>query len=148
MDARVVFVLRTVSPIAFSNLVDGLRRAFHEFRETLGVVPVDEGESLVGKNDGGAAVDHVMDQHLPVAQAIAKRLDLVGSAKCEIVVRQPNARPFSLFQFGEQVCDVESRADVEIRLIEREKKLKYSASRPRGQVYVMGHRATIVLYLA
>src|SRR6202008_2504539 len=101
MDARIVFVLRPVSPIAFSDLVDGLRRAFHEFRETLGVVPIDECKSLVGENDVGAAVDHVMDQHLPVAQAIAKRVALYARAEGDIVLGQPKAPPLCLFQWSQ-----------------------------------------------
>ncbi len=80
MYARVVFVFGSEGPIAFFYLVDCVRRTFREFPEVLSVIKVDECESLVGKNDRGAAVNHVMDQHLPLSQTIAKRFDLIGGA--------------------------------------------------------------------
>jgi hypothetical protein len=60
------------------------------------------------------------------------------------MISQPNIRTFSLFQFGQQLRDIESRTNIKVRLIKREIKLEDSASRPGGQVYVMGHRKMIV----
>jgi hypothetical protein len=80
VDARVVIVFWPERPVAFSDLVDGFSCAFHKLREAHGVIEVDECEGFVGKNDRGAAVDDVMDQHLALSQSIAKRFDFVGNA--------------------------------------------------------------------
>src|ERR1044072_3346829 len=77
VNARVVFVFWPERPVAFSNFLDCFSCAFHKLREAHEVVEVDECECFVGKNDRGAAVDNVMDQHLALSQTIAKRLDLV-----------------------------------------------------------------------
>src|SRR6185369_17072637 len=80
VNARVVFVFWPKRPVAAFNFLDCLRRAFHKLGEAHSVVEVDECECFVGKNDRGAAVDDVMDQHLALSQAIAKRLDFVSDA--------------------------------------------------------------------
>lgn len=94
MDARVVFVTWSKSPVAVSDLVDRLRCALHEFREALGVIEVNEREGFVREHERGAAVYDVMDQHLALSQAIAKLLDLVRRAQREIMIGEPNAGPF------------------------------------------------------
>ena len=139
MYARVVFVFGSERPIAFFYLINCVHRTFHEFREALGVVEVHERESLVGKNDRGAAVDNVMDQHLTFSEAIAKWLNLVGGMQCEVVIRQPDACAFSLSQVRDEVRNVKLRTNIEVRLIKRKIKLEDRASRPRVQIQVMGH---------
>src|SRR6185503_6374998 len=102
MYPRVVFVFWSESPIAIPYFFDCLRRALHELREVLRIIPIDEREGLVGEHGGRAAVDHVMDQDLSVSQTIPKRLDLVCSAQGDVMIRQPNIRAFSFLEFGQQ----------------------------------------------
>src|SRR5262249_1068317 len=70
--------------------------------------------------------------------------DLISRAQCEVVIRQPRTGSFSLLELSKQLRDVEPRADVEVGLVEWKIKLEDCASRPGGQVNIMGHRAEIV----
>ena len=87
-------------------------------------------EANRGPDEGGAAVDYVMDDDLALSQSITKRLDLVGGAECDVMIRQPDARALALAELVHEIRDVETRADVEIRVIERKKELEDLTARP------------------
>src|SRR5215213_143688 len=145
VNARVVFVFWPERPVAVFDLLDGFCCVFHKLREAHGVVEVDECECFIGKNERGAAIDNLMDQHLALSQSIAKRLDLVCNTQREVMVSQPHTRARAFLQFSEQARDVELRADVEVRLVERKVKLEDGASRPGFQIYVMRHAQGLYL---
>src|SRR6185369_8914549 len=67
MYARVVFMPGTEFAVAAFDLIDSSCRALHEFREAFSVIKIYERERFIRQDDGGAAVDHVMDQHLALA---------------------------------------------------------------------------------
>src|SRR6185503_11376530 len=119
MNARVVFVSWPERPVALLDLLDCFGRAFHELREILGMVEVDERERFVRENYSSAAVNDVMDQHLALSQSITKWLDLVCNAECEVMVSQPDARAGTFLQLSEQMRDVELGTDVEVGFVER-----------------------------
>ena len=80
-----------------------------------------------------------MDQDSTLAQPVAKRLNLIRCSQREIMICQPHAPAFSFLQFCQQVCNVESRADVEVWLIKRQIELKHGASRPTFKVEIVRH---------
>ena len=130
MDARVVFVSRSEDAVAVFDLFDGARRAFHKLCVALLVIKVNESEGFVRQHHGRAAVDDVMDQHLALSDAIPKRLDLVCGAQCDVVICEPNAGGLAFLQFVQKAGDVEPRADVEVRLVEREIEFEHPAPWP------------------
>src|ERR1044071_9887389 len=94
VNACVVFMFWPERPVALSDFLDRLRCALHELREALGVVEVNKRESFVWEHERSPTVDDVVDQHLALSQSIPERLDLVRRAQREVMVSQPNTRPF------------------------------------------------------
>src|SRR5690242_5882444 len=94
VDACVVFMFWPKGPVTFSDFINRLRCALHELREALSVIEIDKREGFIWEHERSSAVDDLMDQHLALSQAIAEWFDLVRRTKREVMIGQPNTRPF------------------------------------------------------
>src|SRR5687768_14984234 len=106
----------------------------HEPGEFLLVVEIGEGETLIGKQDCGAAVNDVVNQNLIVAQAVFEGLNFIGDAKCEVMIGQRRANFRTCFQDLKHLRDFKLGADVEIGILVSTKKLEQIAPRPGGDI--------------
>ncbi len=146
MNACIVFVSGTERAVARSCFLYGACRTFHKFRVAFFVIKVNERERFIWQHERGAAVYHVVDQHFALPQPVTKRLDLVCGAQREVMIRQSDTGAFAFPELVEEVCDIETRADVEERLVKREIEFKHLPARPGVEVDVMGHGAAIVIH--
>src|SRR5215468_3992547 len=129
MNPRVVFVSRPKRAVLFGFINRSLRWS-NKFFKRFSVIEIYERERFVWQHECGAAIDHVVNEHLPVAQAIAKLLGFICGFESEVMISQPRTNAGMMAQFVKKFRDVETHADVEERFVEVSIELKDLTSRP------------------
>src|SRR5882672_7802783 len=87
----VVAWIRPEGAIARQHLLHRAISLVDELLEVFIVVEICEREVFIRQQHGGAAVNHIVDNHLALSKAIAKWLDLVCRPKREVVICQRHA---------------------------------------------------------
>src|SRR5258705_8684166 len=79
---------------------------------------------------------HRVDKHSTLSQAISERFDRVSSSECKVVIGKRYAGDSAAAQKRQQLCNIQPRADIEVRFVEVTEKLKHAAAGPPCQINI------------